>query len=301
MIVMTQVFRQVSILFFLAILSCASSEPKLVDEAVQLDFNGYWNQGKAEITTYKLSQARYGELREGTAVSVFVTEPWNEDKMVKSDRGGDYAVMKLNLTKNFVTGIYPYSMMTSAFTPIDAENGDIQKVTCSSQEWCGQSFDQFNRLDDGSFERSSYSYFESEGDEIENIEEVLLEDEIWNRIRLNPEALPQGEIEMLPSTMYLRLSHLEPEALRAVASLSNNGRLMNYSVQYPDIQRSISINFKSSFPYTIESWEEVYRDGFAANARELKTTATLISREMIDYWNKNSNADRYLRKELGLE
>ncbi|MDP4587087.1 MAG: septum formation inhibitor Maf [Flavobacteriaceae bacterium] len=298
---MTQVFRQVSILFFLAILSCASSEPKLVDEAVQLDFNGYWNQGKAEITTYKLSQARYGELREGTAVSVFVTEPWNEDKMVKSDRGGDYAVMKLNLTKNFVTGIYPYSMMTSAFTPIDAENGDIQKVTCTSQEWCGQSFDQFNRWADGGFELSSYSYFESEGDEIEYIEEVLLEDEIWNRIRLNPEALPQGEIEMLPSTMYLRLSHLEPEALRAVASISNNGRLMNYSVQYPDIQRSISINFKSSFPYTIESWEEVYRDGFGANARELKTTASLLSREMIDYWNKNSNADRYLRKELGLE
>ncbi|MDG1158280.1 MAG: septum formation inhibitor Maf [Flavobacteriales bacterium] len=297
---MTQVFKQVSILFFLAILSCASSEPKLADEAVQLDFNGYWNQGKAEITTYKLSQARYGELREGNAVTVFVTEPWNEEAQVKSDRQGDYQVMKMNMTKNFVTGIYPYSMMTSSFTPVDEKNGRIQKVSTTSQEWCGHSFHQLNRRPEGLF-LQGFSYFESEGDSEENLDDILLEDELWSMIRLKGDQLPTGEISMLPSTMYLRLSHLEPKALKAIASLSNHGRLINYSVQYPEIQRSISINFKSSFPYTIESWEEVYRDGFGTNARELKTTATLISREMIDYWNKNGNADRYLRKELGLE
>ena len=297
---MTQVFKQVSILFFLAILSCASSEPKLVDEAVQFDFNGYWNQGKAEITTYKLSQARYGELREGNAVTVFVTEPWNDEAQVKSDRQGDYQVMKMNMTKNFVTGIYPYSMMTSSFTPLDESNGKIQKVTTSSQEWCGHSFHQINRTNEG-LVLQGFSYFESEGDSKEHLGDILLEDELWNMIRLRGDQLPTGEISILPSSMYLRLSHLEPEAIKAIASLSNNGPLMSYSVQYPAIQRSISINFKSSFPYTIESWEEVYRDGFGANARELKTTATLISREMIDYWNKNSNADRYLRKELGLE
>lgn len=297
---MTQVFKQVSILFFLAILSCASSEPKLADEAVQLDFNGYWNQGKAEITTYKLRQARYGELREGNAVTVFVTEPWNEEAQVKSDRQGDFQVMKMNMTKNFVTGIYPYSMMTSSFTPVDEKNGRIQKVSTTSQEWCGHSFHQLNRRAEGLFFQG-FSYFESEGDSEENLGNILLEDELWSMIRLKGDQLPTGEMNMLPSTMYLRLSHLEPKALRAVASLSDNGRLMSYSVQYPEIQRSISINFKSTFPYTIESWEEVYRDGFGSNARELTTTATLISREMMDYWNKNSNADRYLRKELGLE
>ncbi len=287
-----------------AALSCASGEPNpkmSSSSSAPMDFDAYWNQGKAEISTYKLSQARYGELREGTAVSIFVTEPWNEDKMVKSDRGGDYSVMKLNLTKNFVTGIYPYSMMTSAFTPIDAANGDIQKVTCTSQEWCGQSFNQLNRLDDGSFESSSYSYFESEGDEIENIEKVLLEDELWNRIRLNPENLPQGNLEMLPSMMYLRLSHAEVKAYSASASLSKTDRSWIYTVQYPALQRSISFQFGAEFPYSIQSWEEVYRDGYGSNARELKTTAELITREMIDYWNKNSNSDRGWRKELGLE
>jgi hypothetical protein len=300
---MNTLYKNLALILTVAALSCASGEPSPNNSSVSepMDFDAYWNQGKAEISTYKLSQARYGELREGTAVSVFVTEPWNEAKMVKSDRDGDFSVMKLNLTKNFVTGIYPYSMMTSAFTPIDAENGDIQKVTCSSQEWCGQSFDQLNRLDDGSFESSSYSYFESEGDEIENIEEVLLEDEIWNRIRLNPEALPEGEIEMLPSTMYLRLSHAEVQAYSAQAELSKTERYWIYTIQYPSLQRSISYRFGAKFPYSIQSWEEVYRDGFGSNAKELKTSAELITREMIDYWNKNSNADRGLRKELGLE
>ena len=38
------------------------------------EFKKYWFSGKAEITSYQLSQLRYGELREGTAVTIFVTE-----------------------------------------------------------------------------------------------------------------------------------------------------------------------------------------------------------------------------------
>jgi hypothetical protein len=30
-------------------------------------FDNYWNQGKAEITSYDLHQARYGEMRDGEA------------------------------------------------------------------------------------------------------------------------------------------------------------------------------------------------------------------------------------------
>lgn len=39
-------------------------------------FKDYWYAGKAEITSYKLEQARYGELRDGKAVLVYVTEPF---------------------------------------------------------------------------------------------------------------------------------------------------------------------------------------------------------------------------------
>ena len=88
-------------------------------EAVQRDpeaFNKYWYAGEAEITSYELEQARYGEIHKGTSVLVFVTEPFSRSKQVKLDNWRDQSpdnvsVMKLNMTKKFLTGIYPYSMM----------------------------------------------------------------------------------------------------------------------------------------------------------------------------------------------
>src|SRR5205085_1004801 len=64
-------------------------------------FRAYWNQGKAELTRYALEQARYGEIRHGDAVLVFVTEDFLTDKEVKLESPpGDRRVspvLKLNL------------------------------------------------------------------------------------------------------------------------------------------------------------------------------------------------------------
>ena len=276
-------------------LACTSADTEITD---QQTFNSYWNQGKAEITTYSLSQARYGELREGTAVTIFVTEPWNNRDQVKSDGQGDFQVMKLNLTKNFNTGIYPYSLMTSAFSK--ADNGQAHKVSTSSQEWCGHSFTQLNRGEDG-WNFQQRSYFESEGDESTQIETCLLEDEIWNMIRLMPDSLPQGNIKILPSTMYLRFSHIDVDPQSAYANLSKAGKEWIYYVQYPDLRRTITIKFNSNYPHCISGWQETYLDGFGPNARELTTSASVLQREMLDYWNLNGNADEKWREELGLD
>ena len=48
-------------------------------------FSEYWYAGKAEITSYKLTQNRYGELHQGTAVNIFVTEDFLPEKQVKAD------------------------------------------------------------------------------------------------------------------------------------------------------------------------------------------------------------------------
>ena len=50
------------------------------------EFKSYWNSGRAEITSYKLEQARYGELHSGYSVLVFVTEDFSKKKQVKLDR-----------------------------------------------------------------------------------------------------------------------------------------------------------------------------------------------------------------------
>ena len=39
-----------------------------------------WHDGKAEITSYKLEQARYGEMHEGQASMIFVTEDFSKEK-----------------------------------------------------------------------------------------------------------------------------------------------------------------------------------------------------------------------------
>ncbi|MEM1407815.1 MAG: septum formation inhibitor Maf, partial [Bacteroidota bacterium] len=47
-------------------------------KAVNSEFNNYWYAGKAEITSYELKQSRYGEVHDGEAVLIFVTEPFSK-------------------------------------------------------------------------------------------------------------------------------------------------------------------------------------------------------------------------------
>ncbi|GAB4240121.1 MAG: hypothetical protein Tsb0034_16430 [Ekhidna sp.] len=272
-------------------------------------FNDYWYAGEAEITSYELQQARYGEIHAGEAVLVFVTEPFSKSMQVKLDNWRDesednVSVMKLNMMKKFLTGIYPYSMMMSTFIPVSADKyPDPFKVTTSSQEWCGHTWMQLN-LQEEDYRLRGFSYFESEGDVDMTVPNAILEDELWTRIRLNPDDLPTGKIEMLPGTFYLRLRHRSNEVQSATAKMvglndseySEEPHKM-YKIQYED--RSLTIYFKSAFPYTILGWEEEYMSGFG-NPEMLTTKAKRINTIKSAYWGKNNNADRVLREELGL-
>lgn len=289
--------------------ACTTSQSQNVKTKQPQDFNGYWYAGEAEITSYELSQARYGEIHAGEAVMVFVTEPFSQSKQVKLDDWRDQSednvsVMKLNLTKKFLTGIYPYSMMMSTFIPVSADKyPDPIKITTSSQEWCGHTFMQMN-LKDNNYRLRGFSYFESEGDVDLDVSNALLEDEIWTRIRLNPESLPIGKVKILPSTFYLRLRHQEVNPRNAEASILqvNTSEFSTdphniYSIEYDN--RKLDIYFDSNFPNTILGWEETYLSGFG-KPEKLTTTAKRINTIMSPYWGKNSNKDRELRKELGL-
>ncbi len=262
------------------------------------DFKDYWYSGKAEITTYQLSQVRYGELREGTAVNIFVTEDFLPNKQVKANDNSkdNIPVLKLNNTKNFITGIYPYSIMNSTFSPLTTKQHPI-KVTTSSQEWCGQMYMQLNNTEE--FKIISHSYFEGEADQNISIEKGMLENEIWNLIRIQPEELPTGEFMMIPSFEYIRLNHKETKSYKAAAKLTKKDSLSIYSIHYPDLPRQLSIYFNSSFPYEIEKWEE----SSFSNPNEtqgLKTIAVKIKRMRTNYWVQNSNSDELLRSSMGL-
>lgn len=279
-----------------AILNAVSSGEK------QKSFRDYWYQGKAELTRYDLKQSRYGEIHSGEAVFIFVTEPFLAEKQVKyehGDRSGAISVLKGNLTRKFFTGIYPYSIMTSVFTPVDLKNRTTLKTTTSVQEWCGHTFTQLNWRN-GKYAGLLYSYFQDEGDQRFEMDGVMLEDEIWTRIRISPATLPQGSFRIIPGGEYSRLRHFKLQPVAATATLSAQGDHQLYTVHYPDLNRDLKIEFESALPHAIVSWEEKGPGGFGPTPKILTTKAVRTKSIWLDYWNKHSVSDSGYRKELGL-
>ncbi len=270
-----------------------------------------WYAGKAEISSFTLQQSRYGSIRKGDAVLIFVTEDFSGKKLVKLDdpdkTSEKLRVMKMNMTKSFITGIYPYSMMLSVFTPV-SQDGDrpTLKDVCTSQEWCGQTYSQLT-LKGNKYNWLLHSYFESEGEQDKSMETALLEDEMWNRIRLNPSKLPQGKANLLPGLLWQRLSHLPVKAEEAILTLSaadtfflKNTGIQMYTIHYPADQRTLQIYFQQAFPYDILGWQDTYPDGFGNSKNSLTTKAVLKKKIWLDYWKHNTPADSTYRDSLQL-
>ena len=260
----------------------------------------YWNSGKAEITSYSLKQARYGEIHEGTAVFVFVTEPFSPSLGTKSDmqREGNVQVLKLNHTRKFNTGIYPYSMMTSSFFPFKNGNKSL-KVSSTSQEWCGHTYMEL-MFKDGKFEVDVDSYFEGESYRKQQGATALLEDDIWTMIRIRNGNLPLGKQEMYPTMMYTRLMHIPFRAYTCETALSKGKDVNTYSIFFPELDRTVNINFQSAHPHTILDWSETYYDGFGTDRKKLTTTASRMKTISSDYWNKHTLKDLVYRDSLNL-
>jgi hypothetical protein len=269
---------------------------QVADRQLSKEFNDYWYAGNAEISSYELSQSRYGELREGTAVMVFVTEPFDEIDQIKSDTDSpkNIPVLKLNATRDFITGIYPYHIMSSTFLPMDKEQNAI-KVAASIQEWCGQTYMQLNRNNDN-YSAVLHSYFQSEGNKEFSIDNQITENQLPLQLRLNPKEMPVGELEIIPSLEYLRLKHVDTKPYAATAKLVEISDGYLYSVKYLELGRTIAFKTEKTFPYRILSWMDRYND----NGIPMVSTGTLKKTMKSAYWNKNSDSDKILRDSLEL-
>ncbi|MBX2877094.1 MAG: hypothetical protein KTR30_33550 [Saprospiraceae bacterium] len=268
-----------------------------------------WYQGKAELTSYTLMQNRYRDVHPGQAVIVFVTEDFLTDKQVKNDNYSNpnsIPILKMNRVLDFPTGLYDYHIMTSTFTPANTkENPHTLKVTQSTTEWCGQVFSQLN-YDKGQYRSKLFSYFESEGDQETKVKAALLEDEVFNRIRIDPSALPTGKIKMLPSLTYLRLAHRPTSLVEAENAMKSyqgedfeGEELMVYTITYPAHDRRLEIVFEKAAPHAIIGWKDTYPSAFDRQART--SIATRKKSLWTPYWSKNSLNDMALRTDLGLD
>jgi hypothetical protein len=273
-------------------------------------FNKYWYNGLAELNSFELRQARYGEIHEGEMVMIFVSEDFLTHKQVKKESSTQeeaVSVLKMNLDRQFTTGIYDYSMMSSVFTPITEHQWQQPiKVSTSSQEWCGHSWTQLNQNSSG-YEFKQYSYFEAEADLEMELDKLLIEDGIWNQIRLNPGKIDTGEASMLPASQYIRLSHIEPKAYRTIIRKGDylkedmpGEQLKLIRLDYPELDRSLEIIYEADYPHKITGFKESMKSGFGQNRKNLLTVAKRKASIRLDYWNKNQVEDSTYREKLKL-
>ncbi|RTQ50712.1 hypothetical protein EJV47_08760 [Hymenobacter gummosus] len=313
--------RAPAAVFSLLLLACtAPTQPAEAPAAAapSPEFQRYWYAGQAELSRYRLSQSRYDALHPGEAVLVFVTEDFLPRQQVKYEGGPTrekpVSVLKMNQLRRFATGIYDYSLNTSVFTPV-AGPGTLKVVT-TVQEWCGQTFTQLNRRGAG-YQLETRSYFQPEADQDAKLPAAWLEDELWPRLRLGPDQLPQGEIRLIPGTVASRLRHrpLRPEAATAtLAAYSGQdfqpsqpgGALRAYTVRYADGGRTLRIVFEAAFPYLIAGWEDSYDGrmqlgGQTLGSKEVLTTRAVRTHTLrSDYWQRHQPADSTLRRQLGV-
>lgn len=278
-----------------------------VAKAASTSFWSHWSDGKAELNGYNLTQSRYGELRQGRAILVFVTEPFSKKDMVKVDRWdrsdpNQVQAMKLNFIKKFQTGIYDYSVMTSIFVDPSDRFRPI-KTSFSMQEWCGNVYEE-TLFREGKAQITTNSYFEGESSrtEVDFSGNIVEEDTLKITLRgLASEALerPSGDFRMLPSATRRRLTHKPSTLVDTSVSWSEDAKSVTvpagtFEVQTASYARqdgsTCAYDLEVAYPHRIVAWS--CTDG---------EKAELTGSTRLPYWSTHREGDEKLLGELGLE
>lgn len=284
-------------IFSLSIASAFAADP---------DFDSYWRDGKAELNGYRITVSRYGEERHGQAVATYVTEPFSESKRVKVDdptkNPSDVIdVLKLNLVRDFQTGIYDYNTMVSVF----ARTTDFSpvKISFSSAEWCGQVYEEL-LFYPGKVTGQYFSYFEGESGarNLDVPKHAVAEDNLFILLRgLRGQFLRTGEkgrFQLLPSVYFGRLAHKPPTW--TAAELTCAGDLVVdvpagtfnailYKLKTTD-GREGQFFVEKAYPHRIVRWELLP-----------DVSAELTGTARLEYWKLHDNGDEKYLKQLGLK
>lgn len=274
--------------------------------AADSPFWAHWSDGKAELNGYDLVQPRYGQMRTGKAVLVFVTEPFSRQRGVKVDRydannPDHFTALKLNHVRDFPTGVYDYNLMTSVFVDPLRAFAPV-KVTFSGQEWCGHVFEDArfsaNAAGQGTTSVVVNSYFEGETG-ARSLPVTQTEDALFIQLRgLMASALDTEPKSMtaLPAALMRRLKHVpaapgeikiswaKPHAVTVPAGI--------FTVQSATWTRptggACTLDVEVAYPHRITGWQ--CSDGEVAKLR---------GSTRLPYWKLHNAGDEKYLKELG--
>jgi hypothetical protein len=222
-----------------------------VNQETNATFQKYWKTKGIETTKFILTQ---DSSTIGEATLSYTLKDFGKDQP-----NGAISSLSSNFSQKIVQENYNYSENSTTITPLNTPlYAHALSIVSSSQSNDGTDFLSFQP------EPKSYLFVgrnsvESEKEIRKITEKGNLEDEIWAKIRMNPDALPQGEIEMIPSLGYWNKVHKSPFAQEAKAELKgmeNNPKLKIYFLDYPDLKRKLEITFEANFPFQIMGFKE---------------------------------------------
>lgn len=263
-----------------------------------------WGDGKAELSGYAVTTGRYGAPREGQVVLIYVTEPMDRRNWIKDDRDDvppaeRVNVMKLNSVLKFQTGIYPYSVMTSVFAPVDGPAGarfSPVKIALTAQEWCGSVYQRVMPAS-ARFTAESRSYFHSEGDGETTVPVppgTLYEDALLIQLRELDGPFAGGMSwtgSIVPSLWSARKRHAPlapvPATIKREDATRDGAPVTRFTVAYGSVVTTYDV--EKAAPRRVLGWKS--KDG--DEGRILKTTR-------LPYWKLNQPGDEKYLKELGL-
>ena len=274
------------------------------------DFYAHWGDGRAELSSYRIEQPRYGETREAYGVMIFVTEDLNAGTGIKVESPAPAAdrvyVLKLNNVLKFTTGIYDYSVMTSVFSAVEPRTGqepfEPWKVNLTSQEWCGHVFEEV-RVGADSLRGDLNSYFEGDGRRRWSLEKPAAfesEDHLLIRVReLKGEWMKPGEerrLGLLPGLWKIRAGEAPRELVRAtltkgaVEEIEAGGvsaAAVRWTWGYGRGQTVVWV--EQAAPRRILAW----RDSGGSSGELLRTLR-------VPYWELQASGDEAYREQLGI-
>jgi len=267
-------------------------------------FHVRWSDGNAELTSYDVITPRYGEPRPAELVLIYVTEPMHRRTWIKDDdaQGPDRInVLKLNISLKFETGLYPYSVMTSVFAPLDAwraERFAPAKITLSAQEWCGHVF-QALWPGEGTVRSEIRSYFASEGERDETTTtpaNTLYEDALLVQLRELDGPFAGGrawEGALVPSLWRTRRMHTEgrpvPARITRSAATVEGVAVHRFVLEAGSYRRTFDV--ETTEAHQVLGWE-------SSEGERVRRRATA----RMPYWQLNREADRVpARTRLGLD
>ena len=281
------------------------------------EFGSYWHDGKAELNGYRIVVDRYGHPRVGRGVAIYVTEPFSAAKHVKlndyTKNPGDVVdVLKLNLVRDFQTGIYDYHTMVSLF--VRAADFTPVKLAFTSAEWCGQVYEELDFEGPKVSERFA-SYFENESSS--STSDVprggVIEDNLFVLLRgLRGAWLAPGEKRQLPwlaGSFWRRLAHRRfawstatIERLRAgeTVRVPAGSFITDVYVVRPADGREGRFFIERAYPHRVVRWAWAAPAAPGATSLGGTDSGELTGSARLEYWRLHDPGDESYLEALGL-